>query len=122
MDEFDEKNYLQAVGARLHKYRVKMGMSQEQAANAIGISQTQYSKIERGLAKASIITIVKIAYAFEKMSCDYLLLEKEYEQQDCLSILRSILTVCSSSDIQELKEHLLVVEKHAVNRADKNKR
>lgn len=110
MDNFNEKEFLRAVGERLRIYRVINKMSQEKASELIGISQTQYSTIERGEAKTSIVTLYKILYAFDGLSGDYLISNDKYAQEECINILKNILNVCPKEKIELLKMHLLFAE------------
>ena len=106
MDKNEEKEYLCKIGEKLRKYRVNKGLSQEDASALIGISQTQYSTIERGNAKASIITLSKILNAFTEISGDYLLSNDDCSQQECIDILKNVLKECPAEKIYVLKELL----------------
>ena len=45
-------------------YRKKLGYSQEELAEKIGIGYKHLSNIERGLAKPSVLTVIKILNIF----------------------------------------------------------
>jgi len=48
---------------RLRELRAARGLTQEQVAEAVGTSQSHYSKIELGLVSPTIRTVQKIAAA-----------------------------------------------------------
>ena len=55
------KRYLTLVGDDLHEARLRAGLTQRQVGDAIGISHTQVSRIERGLAiRVSYETLVML--------------------------------------------------------------
>ena len=60
------------IGQQIRKYRKAMGMSQEQLAEAIGISVTHMSHIETANTKLSLPVFVDIATALEVTTDDLL--------------------------------------------------
>jgi transcriptional regulator with XRE-family HTH domain len=55
------KRYLTSVGDDLHEARLRAGLTQRQVGRAVGISHTQVSRIERGLAvRVSYETLVML--------------------------------------------------------------
>lgn len=62
-----EENILVAIGRRLYKQRKKMKLTQEEAAELLGISSTFYGEIERGKRRLSI---EKMLLVYEKMYLD----------------------------------------------------
>jgi len=111
MENINEKEYLIEVGERLRQQRILEKVSQEQIAAKIGISKTQYSKIERGLANTSIATLVKIVSAFDNLSFDYLLANNNYAENECINILKNIIENAPPDEINRIKEHLLLTER-----------
>lgn len=65
---------LKAVGIRIQEMRRKQGMTQEQLAEAVGLSPTHISVIERGVKPTKINNFVAIANALQ-VSSDELLLD-----------------------------------------------
>ena len=55
------------IGERLRQQRKKMGMTQEETAELLGISPTYYGEIERGNRKLSI---QKVLTVYEKMGLE----------------------------------------------------
>ena len=60
------------LGKRIRKQRIYMKWTQEELAQAIGVSTSFVGHIERGTRKASLETLVLIANVM-KVSVDYLL-------------------------------------------------
>lgn len=58
-------------GDRMKIARVKAGMSQDEVAKAVGITQAYYSYIESGLKNPPISTVISIAETLHT-SIDYL--------------------------------------------------
>lgn len=66
---------------RLEQARLKKGMSQIDAAKALGVSQAAYSYFESGLKTPSFAVIVEIAKLFD-VSIDLLAGRKEEEKTE----------------------------------------
>ena len=62
-----EKDVYVKIGERLRKQRRIMGLTQEQAAELLGVSTTYYGEIERGNRK---LTILRILTVYEKMNLE----------------------------------------------------
>ena len=56
----------QAVGAAVHEARVLAGLTQGELSALCGIDQSDISKIERGVANASVKTLQRIAESLNK--------------------------------------------------------
>ena len=54
------------VGARIRKYRLERGITQEDLAFQINTSAAYISNIERGIKRPSLQKLVEIAYVFSK--------------------------------------------------------
>ena len=59
------------LGKQIRKQRLALGLTQEQLAEAIGVSTSYVGHIERGTRKASIDTLVEISNAMN-VSADFL--------------------------------------------------
>ena len=55
----------QRLGEHLRALRVERELSQEEAAEAIGIHPTHLQRLERGVGNATVATLVAIAMAYE---------------------------------------------------------
>ena len=90
-----EKDVYVKIGERLRKQRRIMGLTQEQAAELLGVSTTYYGEIERGNRK---LTIPRILTVYEKMNLEptYLLTDEIFDgcprekEQALEEVLRSI--------------------------------
>ena len=58
--------FCEAVGKKLAIVRRAQGLSQKKLAGKVGISQQLISRIESGGENASLMTLAKIARAFNK--------------------------------------------------------
>jgi len=54
-----------AIGARLRQLRREQGLTTQQLANRVGVTQSQISQVETGRSAASVVTLYKIAQAFD---------------------------------------------------------
>ncbi len=68
-----------AIGKRIRKYRWEKDISQEELAEAVGVSTTHMSHIETGATKLSLSVFIKISTALD-ISADLLL--KDNAQPD----------------------------------------
>ena len=68
-----------AIGKRIRKYRWEKDISQEELAEAVGVSTTHMSHIETGATKLSLSVFIKISTALN-ISADLLL--KDNAQPD----------------------------------------
>ena len=73
MDVQSGINY-KALGAKLKQKRLVLGLTQEKVAEKLGLSESFYSRVERGDRVLSVDTLVKVA-CFFNVSLDYLLLD-----------------------------------------------
>ncbi len=67
----DEKTR-QEIAVKLKKFRLKKGMNQADVADKAGINSNFYSKVERGEAIPSVITLKKILGALGVKSSEIL--------------------------------------------------
>lgn len=54
----------QTIGSRVRLLRINKELSQENIADLIGMTQSAYSKIERGERQMSLVTLERIAIIF----------------------------------------------------------
>lgn len=75
------------IGERLRQQRRKMGITQEEAAELLGISSTYYGEIERGNRKLSIQRVLTV---YEKMGLEptYLLTGEQLSGREIYEIFR----------------------------------
>lgn len=63
-----DKALAQSIGKAARKARLSLGLTQEDAAERIGVSVEFYSRIERGAALPSLATFVRMAYVLNLSS------------------------------------------------------
>ena len=73
MDEQSNVDY-KALGAKLKQKRLSLDLTQEKVAEKLDLSESFYSRIERGDRVLSVETLVKVARFFN-VSLDYLLMD-----------------------------------------------
>lgn len=75
------------IGERLRQQRKKMGMTQDKAAELLGISSTYYGEIERGNRKISVQRVLTV---YEKMGLEptYLLTGRELSGKELTEVFR----------------------------------
>ena len=73
MDAQSNVDY-KALGAKLKQKRLLLDLTQEKVAERLDLSESFYSRIERGDRVLSVETLVKVACFFD-VSLDYLLLD-----------------------------------------------
>lgn len=95
---------LHKIGKRLHQYRKNRGLTQAQTAEASGLSERAYAKIERGESDMRIITAVQICAALN-ITLDDLFLEESAENY--LGDIQKQLVCCSPSELRMIS---LIVE------------
>lgn len=97
---------LEEIGERLRKQRKIMGLTQEQTAELLEISQTYYGEIERGNRRLSIERILMV---YDKMGLDptYLLTGEEQMSTEALQIVKE----CPKDKRSDLNQILLYLSK-----------
>lgn len=75
------------IGERLRQQRKKMGMTQEEIAELLGISPTYYGEIERGNRKLSVQRVLTV---YEKMGLEptYLLTGEKLSNKVLIEIFK----------------------------------
>lgn len=93
----DKKEFLISIGERLRKQRKHLRLTQEEAAEMLGISVTFYGEIERGKKG---ISLEKVKLIDEKLNLEptYLITGRHFTQDKVYQIL---------SDCPKDKEHLV---------------
>lgn len=95
-------NYdMKRSGERIRQLRIKNGLTQEKAANALNIDQSYYGRIETGKKGCSVDLFIQLASLFD-VSLDYLILGRYCDHQS-----KAADTAQLKSDIGELIDHLV---------------
>ena len=87
------------IGQKIRKYRKAMGISQEQLAEKVGISNTHMSHIETGNTKLSLPVLVELSKALE-VRTDDLLFDSPSEKEMSVKELNETLESCTSEEIR----------------------
>ncbi|MGN1132123.1 MAG: helix-turn-helix domain-containing protein [Ruminococcus sp.] len=85
------------IGQKIRKYRKAIGMSQEQLAEKVGISNTHMSHIETGNTKLSLPVLVKLSKSLE-VRTDDLLFDSPSEKELSVKQLNETLKSCTSEE------------------------
>ena len=99
------------LGQRVRRQRKRLGMTQKEVAEKVGISLPFYGHIERGSRKASLETVINIANALG-VSADTLL-------QDSLDVMTKPLAsdACLSEHSRSLLNDIVgVLREHDIGR------
>ncbi|WP_414639293.1 helix-turn-helix transcriptional regulator [Archangium sp.] len=64
------KRELRRLGQRLRELRLERGLTQEQAAEAIGVHPKHMIKMEQGAANLTVATLVAASVAYKVPLCD----------------------------------------------------
>ena len=80
MDELSNVDY-KALGAKIKEKRKLFSLTQENVAEKLDLSESFYSRVERGDRILSVETLVKIANFYD-LSLDYLLLDSMQSDDD----------------------------------------
>ena len=104
------------VGKALQKYRKNVGMTQEDVAEKIGVSQNFYARIESGASGMSIDTVYELCDAFHITPNDILmptLQDRESDASSDMDMVRRMLENCTekqrSAAIDILKAYLRAI-------------
>lgn len=97
-----------AIGKRMTARRKALGKTQEQIAEAAGLSQQFYACIERGLKGAGADSIVRICGALE-VSADYLLTgAMAPEEQEYINKMLQLMTEDQRKAAEAIIQNLLL--------------
>ena len=112
---------------RLKECRLKLGITKQEAAKRIQISQPAYLRYEAGTRKPSMQTIAKMAEVFST-STDYLIGNTEKKDPDRLIIEKDknpslflLAESCKELDESQLKRILAYASKFSMPKVDNHK-
>jgi transcriptional regulator with XRE-family HTH domain len=107
-----DKPLEKSIGKAARKARASLGLTQEDAAEQVGVSVEFYSRIERGTALPSLKTFVRMAVAFG-MSTDKLL--GLSEDEDAQRLIKEF-SPPQSDDSPDLRRLLRKLRQGSVHR------
>ena len=59
-----EEYHLQKVSLRVIKLRLELGLSQKEMADALGMIESQYCRLEKGKHNPTVLSLIEIADSF----------------------------------------------------------
>lgn len=100
-----------AIGQRIRKYRLELGLSQEIISERADLTPAHFSHIERGNTKPSLPTLIRIANVLEvsidDLLCDNVVKSRHVRVKDVDSLLED----CTPQEIKALAEILVAAKK-----------
>ena len=99
----NSRDLLVNIGANLKAVRLAKGLQQKEAASMTGISLSQYGRIENGAAKASVITLAKIAKALD-VGMDMLVFGEQVEEDKKPIVLKDKELIEKMKELDELSD------------------
>lgn len=103
-------NYQKLLNTNLKELRIRLGLTQEEFAEKIGISIQGLSNIERNRYQPTSATIDKICKVFQ-ISPIELLLTKNETDEDLISNINTLLKNCSSKKLKQIYKIILIPNK-----------
>ena len=101
-------------GKRIRNLRMKVGMTQDNLSEKLGITKNAYQKIERGANGAKIDTLIELAEIF-KVSLDYIVCGKQLQTVESMIsglnesqqafILATVSSMIKNFGLMKDKEH-----------------
>lgn len=92
-----------ALGATIRKHRILHGFSQEELAEAVGISPTHLKHIESEHRKPSVEVLFQLVKILH-ISLDKLLLPTQEPPSDELTEVSSLLSSCSDKELRIVRD------------------
>ena len=100
-----------AIGQRIRKYRLALGLSQEIVSERADLTPAHYSHIERGNTKPSLPTLIHIAnvlnVSIDDLLCDNIERSLHVRVRDVDHLLED----CTAQEIKALTEILAAAKK-----------
>lgn len=62
--DLHEEYHLQKVSLRVIQLRLELGLSQKEMADALGMLESQYCRIEKGKHNPTVLSLIEIADSF----------------------------------------------------------
>ena len=86
-----------SIGNRIKYYRQQKQFTQEEFAEAIGVSPGHVSRMERGIKRASLETLVEISRTLD-VTLDALVGIRSQKEIECVMELSELLVWCNEYD------------------------
>ena len=101
-------NYQKLINTNIKRLRIKLGLTQEEFAEKIGISLQGLSNLERNRYQPTSSTIDKICKIFQVSPIELLLVENK-TNEDILFNINSLLKNCSVKKLKQIYEIILLL-------------
>ena len=101
-------NYQKLINTNIKRLRIKLGLTQEEFAEKIGISLQGLSNLERNRDQPTSSTIDKICKIFQVSPIELLLVENK-TNEDILFNINSLLKNCSVKKLKQIYEIILLL-------------
>ena len=112
MESRRERNLAKQLGSAIARKRENFGLTQEQAAELLGVGSQQISRIERGAVMTTIPRLFEFAELFRCNVDEFLLKASDRESDQAVTLERE-LALLQAKDrefivvlVQHLSEHL----------------
>ncbi|AEF94459.1 helix-turn-helix domain protein [Desulfotomaculum nigrificans CO-1-SRB] len=99
--EIDNKT----IGQRIREEREKLGLSREEFAEIIGLSNYYVGQLERGERQMSLPVLVKIVNCLH-VSLDYLIFGKDYQNAGNVNESQIVYEACNYNKVKEINNLL----------------
>lgn len=100
------------IGSRIQKYRIDRKMTQEDLAEIIGTNQKHISRIEGGMHRSNLDTMVAIARAL-KISVDTLVADfDDSTDESTLKLLMDEIRGMDSTQLNMLRDSIAMIKKY----------
>lgn len=111
MDAFTATELLSFFSKRIRLFRKKIGITQEQAAETLGITAKHISELERGITAPSLDLLVRIASFYGVPPSELLLTEPEIEKSQLIKKITILIAEADRATLQTLLKICLAIIK-----------
>lgn len=99
------------IGQRIKYYRKKFGFTQNKLAELSDMDANNISRIERGEAKPSLETIIKLCNAFSISPNEMLMFEYNASNEVLTTEIANLLSNCSKEELIKIVDYIHFVKK-----------
>ena len=100
------------IGNRIQQYRIERKMTQEELAESIGTNQKHISRIESGMHRSNLDTIVAIARTL-RISVDILIADfNDSTDESTLKLLMDEIRGMDATQLNMLRDSIAMIKKY----------
>lgn len=115
MSKADKRNLVNIqIGERIRYYRKKAGLSQEEVAEKIGLTQKHISRIEGGYHSSLFITIMMIAKAVNVPIDAFTENIDEHSNSAIINTIIAEMADMNRPQLEMLKDNIEIIKKHSI--------